>query len=231
MKLKGKKVAIFVEQLYQDLEVWVPYYRLKEEGAECVLVGTGSAALYAGKYGYPAKVDAEAGALRPELYDGVVIPGGWAPDFLRRSAEVCRFVRAMDECKKIVASICHGGWVLVSAGMVRGRTLTSFIAIRDDLQNAGAKFVDRPLVRDHNLITSRAPDDLPAHETEDRFRVHCFAQVGGPRRGVIGTLARTGGRGQGRRPPAAKRSRVTSRESRVGCWDRAARPGETLAAC
>lgn len=161
MRLRGRRIAILVEQQYQDLEVWVPYYRLKEEGAEVHLVGAGASS-YAGKYGYPAKPDLSIDQIQPDAYDGVVIPGGWAPDFLRRHPKVVEFVRRMHRAGKTVASICHGGWLLASAEIVAGRRLTSFSAIRDDLIHAGAKFVDEEVVVDGNLITSRTPEDLPA---------------------------------------------------------------------
>lgn len=162
MKLKGKKVAILIEHHYQDLEVWYPYYRLKEEGAEVLFVGTGSAPDYSGKYGYPAEADTTADELKVQDYDAVVVPGGWAPDFLRRYPAVTDFVRDMDKAGKVVAAICHAGWVLASAGVAKGRTLTCFSAIKDDVVNAGGKFVDQEVAVDRNLVTSRKPDDLPA---------------------------------------------------------------------
>jgi protease I len=155
------RVAILVEAFYQDLEVWYPLYRLKEEGHEVVTAGCGQPS-YTGKYGYPITVDRQVADLDPAAFQGVVIPGGWAPDRLRMHAPVLEFVRALDRAGKVVASICHGGWVLASAGICRGRELTSFVAIRDDLVNAGARWVDREVVRDRNLVTSRKPDDLPA---------------------------------------------------------------------
>ena len=162
MKLRGKKIAILIEHHYQDMEVWIPYYRLKEEGADVFFVGTGSAKSYQGKFGYPASPDKTAEKVRSKNLDAVIIPGGWAPDFLRRYKSVLKLVREMDQEGKVVASICHGGWVLASAGIARGRTLTSFSAIKDDLIHAGAKYVDREVQVDKNLITSRNPDDLPA---------------------------------------------------------------------
>lgn len=162
MRLKGKKVVILVENHYQDLEFWVPYYRLKEEGAEVTIVGSGSARSYTSKYGYPVEVEKEAKEIDPSQYDGVVIPGGYAPDLMRRYPEMVRIVRETHQKGKMVAAICHAGWMLVSAGILKGKKVTGFFAIKDDLVNAGAHYVDAEVVRDGNLITSRKPDDLPA---------------------------------------------------------------------
>jgi len=156
-----KKVAVLVEDHYQVLEVWYPYLRLREEGIETVLIGTGKKE-YKSKEGYLARGELPIKKAKADDFDAVVIPGGYAPDILRRYAEVNKFVREMFEKGKIVASICHGGWVLVSAGILKGKTVTGFSAIKDDLMNAGAKFVDKEVVADGNLITSRNPDDLPA---------------------------------------------------------------------
>ena len=154
------KVAILVENDYQDQEVWVPLYRLREEGYDTVVVGTG-AAQYASKYGYPIKADLSAAQAGSEDFAGVVIPGGWAPDRLRTHESVVQFVRQMHQQGKVVAAICHAGSVLVSADIVRGRTVTSYIAVRDDLKAAGAEWTDRSVVVDGKLITSRMPADLP----------------------------------------------------------------------
>jgi len=166
MRLKGKTVAVLVEQDYQDLEVWYPTLRLREEGARVLHVGTGSAESYKGKYGYPCKVDADAAYVESAELDGIVIPGGWAPDRMRMSEAVLALVRDMNAAKKPIACICHGGWVLASAGVARGRKLTSYAAIRDDLLNAGAKWEDSEVVVDGNLVTSRRPDDLPTFMRE-----------------------------------------------------------------
>lgn len=162
MSLQGKRVAILVEADYQDLEVWYPYLRLREEGAEVVIVGSGSSTEYTGKYGYPINVDMVADQVDSGDLDAIIIPGGWAPDRLRQYNSVITLVKAMARDGKVVASICHGGSVLVSAGIAKGKRLTSFRAIKDDLVSAGADFVDEEVVRDGNLITSRKPDDLPA---------------------------------------------------------------------
>lgn len=155
------KVAVLVEDQYQVLEVWYPYLRLREEGIETVLAGSGAKRSYMSKEGYPAGEEIPARDLRPRDFDGVVVPGGWAPDMLRRSAEITAFVREMFENGKLVAGICHAGWVLASAGVLRGKRATSFHAIKDDVVNAGALFEDRSVVVDGNLVTSRNPYDLP----------------------------------------------------------------------
>jgi protease I len=162
MPIAGKKVAILVENLYEDLEFWYPYYRLKEEGAELTVVGTGSSTLYKGKHGLEAKPDITADEADPRNFDAVVIPGGYAPDYMRRYPKVVGFVREMHEQGKPIAAICHAGWVLVSAGLTRGLTMTCFSSIKEDVVNAGAKYIDEPVVKDRNIITSRFPADLPS---------------------------------------------------------------------
>jgi protease I len=162
MQLTGKRVAILAENLYQEMELWVPYYRLREEGAEVHVVGTGGARSYASKHGYPVTVDVQAEQVTALEYDGVVIPGGFAPDLMRRSPAMVRLVREAFEHGKVVAAICHAGWMPASAGILRGRRATSFFSIKDDLVNAGATWVDEEVVVDGPLITSRRPDDLPA---------------------------------------------------------------------
>jgi protease I len=162
MRLKGKKVVLLTENLYQELELWVPYYRLKEEGAEVVVVGSGSNRTYTGKYGYPIEVNKEAKEIDVSKFDGVVIPGGYAPDVMRRYPEMVRIVREAHQKGKVIAAICHAGWMLVSAGILKGKKVTGVSAIKDDLVNAGANYLDQEVVRDGNLVTSRKPDDLPA---------------------------------------------------------------------
>jgi protease I len=161
MTLAGRKVAILVENLYEDLEFWYPYYRLKEEGADITVVGTGSGPLYTGKHGLEARPDITADKADPRTFDAVVIPGGFAPDYMRRSPALLKFVRDMHAQEKVVAAICHAGWVLVSAGLAKGLRMTCFGSIKEDVINAGADYVDEAVVRDGNVITSRFPADLP----------------------------------------------------------------------
>jgi protease I len=160
------KIAVLVEDQYQVLEVWYPYLRFREEGIETIFVGTGRQMEYKSKEGYPAREEISAKNAKADEFAAVVIPGGYAPDFLRRYPEINDFVKEMDRKGKVVASICHGGWVLVSAGILKGKKATSFSAIKDDIVNAGAKFEDKEVVVDRNLITSRNPYDLPAFCSE-----------------------------------------------------------------
>jgi protease I len=162
MRLKGKKVVLLAENNYEDMELWVPYFRLKEEGAEVVIVGTGSSQAYTSKHGYPVQVDKEAKEIDLSQYDGVVIPGGYAPDIMRRFPEMVKIVKEAHQKGKVIAAICHAGWMLASAGILKGKKVTGYFAIKDDLINAGANYVDQEVVRDGNLITSRQPADLPA---------------------------------------------------------------------
>ncbi|MBI4494065.1 MAG: type 1 glutamine amidotransferase [Chloroflexi bacterium] len=166
MELKGKRIAVLAEAQYEDLELWYPIYRLREAGAEVFVVGSGSAEVYTSKHGYPVKVDAEADTVDARQFDAIVIPGGYAPDYMRRHPAMVRLVRQAHDQGRIVAAICHAGWMLASAGVLRGRTVTGFRSIKDDLVHAGATYVDQEVVRDGNLITSRFPQDLPAFMRE-----------------------------------------------------------------
>ncbi len=162
MSLSGKSVAVLVEDIYEDLELWYPVYRLREEGTRVELVGPESGATYKSKHGYPATADRAAGEVSAADYDAVIIPGGYAPDRMRRHPAMVKLVADAVRDDKTVAAICHGGWMLCSADALRGRRVTSVFAIRDDMVNAGAEWVDDEVIRDGNLITSRKPDDLPA---------------------------------------------------------------------
>jgi protease I len=163
MDLTGKKIAILVDQMYQEMEVWYPLFRFQETGATVVTVGAKAGETYASKLGYPVKCQLSYEDARPADFDGVVVPGGYAPDHIRRHPKANQFVRNMDAEGKLVAAICHGPWVLCSAGgMLKKRKVTSFFAIKDDVVNAGADWVDAEVVVDNNLVTSRKPEDLPA---------------------------------------------------------------------
>ncbi len=162
MSLSGKRVAILAENLYQEMELWVPYYRLKEEGADVKVIGAGGAKAYASKHGYPVSVDAQADAVSAVEFDAVIVPGGYAPDMMRRHPAMVTLVREAGRQGKVVAAICHAGWMLASADIVKGKRVTSFSSIKDDMVNAGAQWVDQEVVVDGALITSRRPDDLPA---------------------------------------------------------------------
>lgn len=160
--LKGKKVAVLIEEQYQELEVWAPYYRLKEEGAHAFLLGREKGVVYKGKFGYPAEAEAGYKSLKAFQLDGVIVPGGFAPDFMRRYPEPAALVRDVFRAGKLTASICHGAWLLASAGVLKGRRATCFFAIADDVKNAGARYEDAEVCVDGNLITARKPEDIPA---------------------------------------------------------------------
>jgi len=159
--LTGRKIIVLAEDLYEDLELWYPVLRLREEGAAVVIAGTGAPA-YKGKNGYPVTVDTGVDKVSAGDFDAVVIPGGYAPDRLRRYPAVLSLVRDMFQQGKVVAAICHAAWVPISAGVMRGRRATCVSAIKDDVINAGAQYEDAEVVRDGNLITSRQPSDLGA---------------------------------------------------------------------
>lgn len=160
--MSAKKIAVMVDEMYQVLEVWYPYYRLKEAGFDVNLVAAEAPKQYHSKEGYPCSSEVAAGGVNPKEYDCMVVPGGFAPDFMRRSPEVIKFANDMVNAGKVIAAICHGGWLLCSTGAYKGRKATAFMAIKDDITNAGAEYVDAACVVDGNLITSRKPDDLPA---------------------------------------------------------------------
>ena len=153
---------MLAEEGFEDLELWYPIIRLREEGCQVVIVGTGRQTTYKGKYGLSVTVDKTAAEVKSEDFDGIIVPGGWAPDKLRRYPEILSLVKSFYDEDKLLATICHGGWVYVSAKVLKGHTMTCVNAIIDDVENAGAKYVDEEVVVDRNLITSRAPKDLPA---------------------------------------------------------------------
>jgi len=162
MELKGIRAAVLVEQMYQEMEVWYPVYRLREAGAKVTIVGPEAGKDYPSKLGYPAKSDKAARDVSANDFDLLVIPGGYAPDHMRRCEPMIRLVSDMCEQGKPVAAICHGPWMLCSTQALKGKKATCFFAIKDDVVNAGGKYVDAEVMRDGNLITSRKPDDLPA---------------------------------------------------------------------
>jgi protease I len=162
MELDSKRIAVLAEDLYEDLELWYPVIRMREAAARVTLVGTGTSSTYQGKHGLPVTVDTSADKVSAADFDALIVPGGYGPDRLRRHQSVLRLVREVFEQGKPVAAICHAGWVLISAGILKGKRVTSFSSIKDDMVNAGGKWEDREVVVDGNLITSRQPDDLPA---------------------------------------------------------------------
>lgn len=161
MSLKGKRIAILAEDMYEELELWYPYYRLVEEGAEVKIIGP-EVKNYHSKHGYPVQADLSADKVKADDFDGVVVPGGFAPDRLRRYSAVLNLVRGVFEKDGVVTSICHGAWVLISAGIMKGKRATCVSAIKDDLINAGAIYLNQEVVVDGNLVTSRTPQDLPS---------------------------------------------------------------------
>lgn len=160
-ELSGKRILIFVGDVYEDLELWYPKLRLIEAGAEVVVAGPQAGTKYTGKNGYPCVADAAISAVRASDFDGLVVPGGFMPDKLRRDRQVLELVRAFAESHKLVAAICHGGWIPISAGVYRGVRVTGSPGIKDDLQNAGAIWEDAAVVIDRHFVSSRKPDDLP----------------------------------------------------------------------
>ena len=160
--LKGKRILMFVDHVYEDLELWYPRLRLAEEGAEVVVAGPEEGIIYTGKNGYPCRSDASIADMDADDFDALVIPGGFAPDKLRRDPKVLSLTHAIHEQDKPLAHICHAGWIAISAGIMKGFRCTSTPGIKDDLKNAGAEWVDREVVVDRNQISSRNPNDLPA---------------------------------------------------------------------
>lgn len=160
--LKNKNIAILAEDHYEDLELWYPLLRMQEAGANVAVVGMPDLRTFESKHGYPVNADVVASEVSAEDFDAVIIPGGYAPDRMRRHQAMLDLVSGVHEQGKLVAMICHAGWVAISAGIVDGKRVTSVASIKDDLVNAGAEWVDAEVVRDGNLISSRGPKDLPA---------------------------------------------------------------------
>lgn len=159
--LAGQRYLMFVAEDYEDLELWYPKLRLEEAGARVIVAGPKDETVYRGKHGYPCRSDAAIASVKSSDFHGVVIPGGFAPDKLRRDDHVKRLVRELAEQEKLVAAICHGGWIPISAGVYRGVRVTGSLGIKDDLENAGAIWEDAAVVIDRHFISSRKPDDLP----------------------------------------------------------------------
>jgi protease I len=159
--LAGSRYLLFVDDIYEDLELWYPKLRLIEAGAEAIVAGLKAGQKYAGKHGYPCVADASIADVREADFQGLVVPGGFMPDKLRRDQQVLDLVRAFDKSAKPLAAICHGGWIPISAGVYRGVRVTGSPGIKDDLVNAGALWEDAPVVVDRHFVSSRRPDDLP----------------------------------------------------------------------
>jgi protease I len=166
VKLQGKRIALLVEDDYQELEAWYPKLRLIEEGAKVVVVGSGEKTTFRSKLGYAMEADVSAADVTAADFDAVIIPGGYAPDHMRTNPAMVGLVRQAYDAGKLVAAVCHAGWMLASADVVRGRKVTGCPPIHDDLVNAGAEWVDEEVVVDGNVITSRIPPDLPAFARE-----------------------------------------------------------------
>ena len=163
MSLKNKRVALLIEDDYQEMEAWYPFYRLTEAGAEVTVIGPGHKTTFTSKLGYEMEATLAIKDARAADFDAVVVPGGFAPDHMRLCRPMIDFVRDMDKAGKLVSSICHGGWILASAGVCKGRRITGYSPIRDDVVHAGGTWIsDQPAVVDGNVITARTPPDLPA---------------------------------------------------------------------
>ncbi|MDN4523275.1 type 1 glutamine amidotransferase domain-containing protein [Fictibacillus fluitans] len=170
MRLNNKRILSFVHHDFEDLELWYPILRLQEEGASVDLAGEKAGEVYKGKYGVPAAADLSFEEVDPSGYDALLVPGGWAPDKLRRFPKVIEIVKHMEEHHKPIGQICHAGWVLISAKILEGKKVTSTPGIKDDMENAGAEWLDEAVVVDGHLVSSRRPPDLPPY-------VKAFADV------------------------------------------------------
>ena len=159
--LAGKRILSFVGDIYEDLELWYPKLRMIEAGAEFVCAGPQAGQEYAGKHGYPCVSDAAIADMEARDFHGLLCPGGFMPDKLRRDSKVLQLVRDFDTQGKLIAAICHGGWIPISAGVYRAAVVTGSLGIKDDLVNAGAIWKDASVVTDRHFVSSRKPDDLP----------------------------------------------------------------------
>lgn len=159
--LQGKRILMFVGDIYEDLELWYPKLRMIEAGAEVVVAGPEAGGKYKGKNGYPCVSDAAIRDMRGEDFDGLIVPGGFMPDSLRRDPKVLELVKHFADAGKLVAAICHGGWIPISAKVYKGVRVTGSPGIKDDLINAGAIWEDAAVVIDRHFVSSRKPDDLP----------------------------------------------------------------------
>lgn len=157
------RVLSFVYHEFEDLELWYPILRLREEGFEVVLAGEEKGITYKGKYGVPATSDLGYNDVQSSEFNALLVPGGWAPDKIRRSPAVLKIVQEMHANKKIIGQICHAGWVLISAKILKGYTVTSTPGIKDDMENAGAIWVDVPALTDRNIVSAQRPPDLPLY--------------------------------------------------------------------
>ncbi|MCF7923627.1 MAG: type 1 glutamine amidotransferase [Candidatus Izimaplasma sp.] len=156
-----KKIALLIENQYEEKEVLYPYYRMQEEGFQVDLVGTLAKTIYTSKNGVPLKSDVATLDIFEEDYDAVIIPGGFSPDYMRRNQATVHFIKSMNEVKKPIAAICHGPWLMITSCNLKGRKLTGFHTLQKDIENAGAKYINEDVVIDNNFITSRSPKDLP----------------------------------------------------------------------
>lgn len=159
--MKESAILLFVENYYEDLELHYPKYRLLEAGANVLVAGPKEGEIYKGKNGYPQKADISFDQVNPSDFQALIIPGGYAPDRLRINAQALKITKQFHQSQKLIAFICHAGWLPISAGIIKGVKCTSYIAIKDDMINAGAQWVDEPVVVDGHFISSRTPQDLP----------------------------------------------------------------------